>query len=312
LLKELPAVAVSLAGTTWLYEQPFTRQVLRVLLTAMTSPRSPIANAPLGYFHACFTVRSPEEVTQAAVLGINYTITYGSASLQSADPESALGQALTHYGMRTFLDLESPALACRDGKGQVDASRVREVVGRFCTSPLLAGYWTKDDDCGDEGAAVLQLAQLIRMLDPDPHHLVLPGFADAASVARNYRHGQGDVLGFYPYPSGTRGPAVEVPQMLRLVRARTPSGAAPPPFIGIYQAFGIPPRIAVPTVAEVVRQVAVYRALGAVGVAAYGWESNGISHLPANDLTLRQAIAAVTQWMITGPGHSYTHGIQAG
>jgi hypothetical protein len=316
LLKSVPGAAVGLATTTWLYQQPLTRQVLRVLLTAAPAPPSapsPIANAPAGYFHACFSVDTPEDVARAAALGINYTICYGSASYASADPTSAQGQALARYGMRTFLDIESSSLSCRSGQGQVDVSKVRELVGRFAQSPLLAGYWTKDDDCGNEGAAVKDIASLIRSIDPDPRHLIMPGYGVAASVARNYVHGQGDVLGFYTYPAQSYGPAVEVPEMLRIVRERTPRGAQPPPFIGIYQVFGSPPSIRVPTVQDVVKQVATYRALGAVGVGGYAWQQYvGLSHLPVNDATLRQAIAAVTQWMISGPGRAYKHGIQAG
>jgi hypothetical protein len=214
--------------------------------------------------------------------------------------------------MRTFLDVQGAGLSCRNGVGQVDEAAVRAVVGRFCQSPLLAGYWTKDDDCGVEGTAVKQIAAIIRSIDPDSRHLIVPGFDTAASVARNYVHGQGDVLAFYPYPAFTRGPAVEVPAMLRIVHERTPHGAQPPPFIGIYQVFGSPPTIALPSVQKVVSQVATYRALGAVGVAGYGWAQTGVTRFPENDVTLRQAVAAVTQWMISGPGRKYTHGIQAG
>jgi hypothetical protein len=308
-LKGVAAPAVALVGATWACEQPLTRHLLRMLFSSTAPPHSGL---PTGYFHGCFNLEQPAFAGPAAALGINYTITYEGASLAAADPENALGKALGRFGIRTFLDLYSPALSCRNGTGQVDAARVRELVGRFHTSPLLAGYWTKDDDCGSEGGAVRELATLIRAIDANPRHLIMAGYGSAASVARNYEHGQADVLGFYPYPAAGPGPAVEVPAMLRLVRQRTPPGARPPPFIGIYQVFGAPPRIAVPTAAEVVRQVAIYRALGAVGVAGFGWVADGPLHTPDNDATLRHAIAAVTDWMLHGAGRLYTTGIVAG
>src|SRR5262245_1092414 len=97
LLSYAPAAVVGLAAGTWLYEQPYTRDVLQVLFTAATTPRSPLAEAPDGYFHACFSVRQPADVARAAALGINFVICYGSASQQSVDTESALGRALTRY-----------------------------------------------------------------------------------------------------------------------------------------------------------------------------------------------------------------------
>jgi hypothetical protein len=312
LLQRAPAATVGLAGATWMLEQPFTRQVIRVLLASVTNPRSPITDAPSGYFHGIFNLERPEDVAEAAAVGINYTLGYGHHSWESADPESPLGQAHLRYGMRTFLDIQGAALSCRRGAGRVDAVAVRELVGRFYQSPLLAGYWTKDDDCGSEGTAVKEIAAIIRSIDPDPRHLIMPGYSGAPSLARNYVHGQADVLGFYPYPAFSSGPAGEVPEMLHIVRERTPRGAHPPPFIGIYQVFGLPPRISRPSAQEVVRQVSTYRALGAVGVAGYGWNGTGLTHIPANDATLRQAVADVTQWMITGPGRANTRGIQAG
>ncbi len=144
--------------------------------------------------------------------------------------------------MKTFLNVENPYLSCSAGHGQVDVAHVRALVGQFYQSPLLAGYWTKDDDCGYEASAVRQMYQEIRSIDPDPHHLIMPGFSDAGSVNRNYAPGQADVLAFYPYPVYSGGPAYEVPRMLNIVRSRTPSGQQPPHFIGIYQAFARPPR----------------------------------------------------------------------
>lgn len=310
LLKAAPSALVGIAGLTWLYEQPMTRQVLDAFAAAMTMPRSPIANAPPGYFHACFNLERPDDVAAAAAVGINYAFGYGSVSWRSLDPTDPLGQALTRYGMRAFLDIKSAALSCHEGRGQVNSSAVRGLVARFAGSPLLAGYWTKDDDCGTEGAAVREIASIIRAIDPDPHHLIVPGYGDAAALARNYVHGQADVLAFYPYPAFSRGPAVEVPDMLRIVRERTPSGVQPPPFLGIYQVFGSPPSIALPTVDQVVAQVDTYRALGAVGVVGYGWEQRGMTHLPMNNVTLRDAIAAASRWMIAGPGRAYTRGIR--
>jgi len=312
LLRALPSAAVGLASLTWMGQQPFTQQMLGVLRAAAAMPRSPIAGAPNGYFHACFNIERPEDVPMAAALGINFAFGYGSVSWRSVDPTNPLGQALARYGMRAFLDIESAALSCRGGRGVVDSSAIRGLVARFASSPLLAGYWTKDDDCGDEGAAVKEIATIIRSVDADPRHLIVPGYGDAASLARNYVHGQADVLAFYPYPAFSRGPAAEVPEMLRIVRERTPAGAQPPPFLGIYQVFGAPPHIALPSVQEIVDQVAAYRSLGALGVVGYGWDQSGMTHLPSNDATLRAAIAAATQWMITGPGRAYTRGIPAG
>ena len=85
--------------------------------------------------------------------------------------------------------------------------------------------------------------------------------------------------------------------MLRAVRDRTPVGATPPPFIGIYQDFATPPYRPVPSVAEVVAQAQAYLDNGAAGVAGFGWEAPNESHIVANDPTLRQAVGAVSQWM---------------
>jgi hypothetical protein len=299
-------------GASWLLQTPSGRQfaqTMRELALASAGSPDPAGAAhapdssrfPPGYFHAFFTVNSPEEAGQAAQLGVNYTIQYGATSAAAVDPTTTLGQALMRNGMRTFLNLENPFLTCANGSGALDEEGVRQLVARFKDSPLLAGYWTKDDDCGDMRAAVLRLHDLIRAIDPHPGHRIIPGFGDATSVTRNYVHGQGDLLGFYPYPAYSRGPAVELPQMLAIVRARTPSGATPPPFVGIYQDFGNPPQRPVPSQSDIVSQAQIYLAHGAIGVAGFGWEADSESHVPANDTTLRAAVGAVSNMLLKRP-----------
>jgi hypothetical protein len=254
-----------------------------------------------GYFHACFEVNSPAEVDQAAALGINYTITYYEASWASADVNDPLGKALLRHGMKTFVNLEYPFLQCPDGYGHVsNLEEIRNLVARFKDSPLTAGYWIKDDDCtftGDEQVALVGLYNLIRQIDDDPTHLITPGFGDAGSVARNYAHGCCDLMGFYPYPAYSRGPALEVPDMLKTVRERTPRGVQPPPFMGTYQAFATPPIRPVLPVANVIAQVQAYMENGAAAIAGFGWEAPNETHVISNDPTLRQAVGAVTQWL---------------
>ncbi len=296
------AAAVGAVGLAWLSQTAPARRAVGALLQSGAAPAQTVAPAvpsllPFGYFHACFEVNTPAEVAKAAALGINYTITYGDASWSSADPASAMGKALARYGLKTFLNLEYPYLQCASGYGQLDLGPVRDLVTRLRDSPLVAGYWIKDDDCGDESVAVLGLSQLIRSIDTNPAHVIIPGFGDAGSVARNYADGQGDVLGFYPYPAYSRGPAVETPDMVRIVRERTPPGKKPPPFIGIYQAFGTPPARPVPSPTGIVAQAEAYMANGAAGVAAFGWEAPNESQLIGNDATLAQGVAQVTAWL---------------
>jgi len=255
------------------------------------------ARLPLGYFHGFFEVNTPAEVDQAAALGVNYTITYGGWSWDSADVNEDMGKALLRNGMKTFLNVEWPYLKCINSYGALDLSAVRDLVGKYHKSPLVAGYWIKDDDCGDVSVAVLGLYNLIRSIDTDPTHLIMPGFGDAGSVARNYAHGQADLLGFYPYPAYSRGPAGEVPDMVRIVKERTPAGATPPPFIGIYQDFASPPYRPVLPVSNVLDQVKAYMDNGAIGVAGFGWEAPNETHVVQNDDTLRQAVGATTGWL---------------
>jgi len=256
---------------------------------------------PFGYFHAFFEVNSPAEVDAAAALGVNYTITYYEVSWDSANPDTDIGKALLRHGMKTFVNLEYPFLKCPDGYGHVsDLETIKNLVYRFKDSPLTAGYWIKDDDCtfvGDEAVALVGLYNIIREIDTNPTHLIVPGFGDAGSVYRNYAHGCADLMGFYPYPAYSRGPAKEVPDMLRTVRERTPSGVTPPPFMGIYQDFATPPIRPVLPVSNVVAQVKAYMDNGAAGVAGFGWEAPNETHIAANDPVLRQAISAVTQWL---------------
>lgn len=247
------------------------------------------------YFHAAFTVNSLDDARLAASLGINYTITYVQMSWASADPTSAMGQTLASLGMKTFLNVENPYLTCSHGKGQLDEQGVRDLVGRFYQSPVIAGYWTKDDDCGYEADAVRRMYQLIRSIDPNPNHLIMPGFGDAGSVNRNYAPGQGDVLAFYPYPAYSPGPAYEVPRMLNIVRSRTPRGQQPPPFIGIYQAFGNPPRQRTPSASAMLNEVYTYVRHGAIGVGAYGVQGNAVDI--GDSAAVQQAVADVSAYL---------------
>ncbi len=252
-----------------------------------------VRKSPLGYFHGFFEVNSPQEIADAASLGVNYTINYGDNSWSAADPTTAMGQAMTQYGMKTFLNVELPYLDC----GTLDEEGVRNLVTKFYTSPLVAGYWTKDDDCGDELDAVLRIAQIIRSIDTNPEHLIMPGFGDAGSVQRNYAPGQGDLLGFYPYPAYSRGPALEVPDMVRIVQQRTPAGQKPPLFIGIYQDFATPPERPLLPTSNVLDQVMAFLANGAAGVAGFGWEAPNEDLVVSNNATLRQSVGAVTDWL---------------
>lgn len=252
---------------------------------------------PPRYFHAFFTVDDADAINQAAALGVNYTICYVGSSWASADPTSPLGAALLRNGMRTFLNVENPFLTCAGGTGTLDVAGVTSLVERFRGSPLVAGYWTKDDDCGDMRAAVLRLHDLIRQLDPNPAHRIMPGFGDARSVARNYVHGQADLLGLYPYPVTTRGPRIELPEMLSIVRQRTPAGLQPPPFIGIYQDFAWPPAVPIPATADVLSQVETYIGAGAIGVGGFGWDIDSQTVSAGNNPHLRAVIGSVSAWL---------------
>ncbi len=305
LLRWGSAVAAGAVGLAALSQLPPSQALLASLhQTLAPAPKNSAATAtpanshlPFGYFHAFFEVNTPAEVDQAAALGVNYTITYGDTSWSSADPASPMGKALARNGMKTFLNLEYPFLQCVNGYGSLDLDSVRNLVGKFHSSPLVAGYWIKDDDCGDQSVAIVGFYNLIRSIDGDMSHLIMPGFGDAGSVARNYAHGCADLLGFYPYPAYSRGPAVETPDMLRIVRSRTPAGAQPPPFIGIYQDFATPPARPVLPVSNVLAQVKAYMDNGAAGVAGFGWEAPNETHVVGNDSTLRAAVGATTQWL---------------
>jgi len=268
-----------------------------------TPPAAPDAHPrlPAGYFHLAFTVDTPEQVAQAAALGITHTICYAGTSWGAAGLSTTLGYAMRQHGLKTFLNVQNPFLSCSRGKGQLDLKGLRDVVRRYHQSPILAGYWTKDDDCGQEADAVSRMYREIRAIDPNPNHLIMPGFSDARSVYRNYRHGQGDLLGFYPYPAYSNGPAYEIPRMLRIVRARTPRGHKPPPFIGIYQAFGNPPRRPVPSARNILSQARTYLNYGALGLGAFGWEADIESHVIKNDPTLQKAVGAVSAYLRAHP-----------
>jgi hypothetical protein len=269
--------------------------------TPVPTAASAAPKLPFGYFHACFEINSEVDAAAAAKLGINYTIAYANASWNSADPTTSIGQTLLHYGMKTFVNLEYPYLVCSDSYGHVtNLEQVRNLVTQFKDSPLTAGYWIKDDDCtytGDEQVALVGIYNLIREIDPNPTHLIMPGFGDAGSVYRNYAHGCGDLLGFYPYPAYSRGPALEVPDMLQTVRERTPPGAQPPPFMGVYQVFATPPIRPAPSESDILGQVQAYMANGAAGIAGFGWHAPNESLIIANYPPFYQAVGAVTQWL---------------
>lgn len=261
-----------------------------------TVPLNPAAR--FGYFHGAFTVNSLADVEQAAASGINYVMNYGDSSVAAADPSQPLGQALLRHRMWTFLNLEAGALSCTNGTGTVDTERVTNLVSLYQHSPLVAGYWIKDDDCGDERQAVLHIARIVRSIDTNPAHLLIPGFGDAGSVQRNYADGMADVLGFYPYPAYSRGPATEVPEMLQIVHDRTPGGKTPPPFIGIYQAFANPPDRPLLSMGDVLVQAQVFLDHGAAGLMAFGWEADTESQVASNTPLIQQEIQAVTQLLI--------------
>lgn len=269
---------------------------------APTATAAPVTHKlPFGYFHACFEVNSAAEAEAAAKIGINYTISYSQTSWDSADPATAIGQTLLRNGMKTFVNLEYPYLVCTDSYGHVtNLEQVRNLVAQFKDSPLTAGYWIKDDDCtytGDEQVALVGLYNLIREIDPNPAHLIMPGFGDAGSVYRNYAHGCCDLMGFYPYPAYSRGPALEVPDMLKTVRARTPPGAQPPPFMGTYQVFATPPIRPAPSESDILGEVQAYMENGAAGIAGFGWNAPNESLIISNYPPFYQAVSAVTQWM---------------
>ena len=300
------------AGVGWISQTKVGKRAIAAITPHAPPTATPIigtpavkgtSKSPLGYIHAFFEVNSPSEVDQAAALGINYTITYYEASWASADVTDPLGKALLRHGMKTFVNLEYPYLQCVNGYGQVNGlDKIRDLVIRFKDSPLTAGYWIKDDDCtdtGDEQVALVGLYNLVRSIDPNPQHYIVPGFGDAGSIYRNYAQGCCDLIGFYPYPAYSRGPALETPDMLRIVRERTPAGMTPPPFMGVYQAFASPElgRPVLP-VSNVIDQVKAFMANGAQAIAGFGWEAPNESHIVANDPTLRAAVGAVTQWLI--------------
>ena len=264
-------------------------------LQTQSAPHTP-SRFPLGYFHGLFLVERPDEVELAARLGITHTICYGHTSIDSADPSTALGQALARHGMKTLLNMID-FLHAEDGRVQLDVAGAAALVGRLHNSPLLAGYWTKDDDLGDERAAVVQLHRLIRAVDPNPAHLVVPGFGDADSVQRNYAPGQADVLGFYPYPAYSRGPAIEVPAMLRVVDERTNVDAVPPPFVGIYQAYSNPNHGSIPDVNAVLEQAQLFLSFGAIGLIGFSMETGTEAFAVINDATLREAVSQVSQML---------------
>jgi hypothetical protein len=300
------------AGLGWISQTKVGKRAIAAITPHAPDTPTPFVGAPavqgtskspLGYFHAFFEVNSPAEVDAAAALGINYTIAYSETSWDSADVNTSMGKALLRHGMKTFVNLEYPYLRCVNNYGQVNGlDQIRNLVIRFRDSPLTAGYWIKDDDCtdtGDEQVALIGLYNLVRSLDPNPQHLIMPGFGDAGSFYRNYAYGCCDLIGFYPYPAYSRGPGPETKDMLKTLAARTPPGMKPPPFIGIYQDFASPEygRPVLP-VSNVVNQVATYMGDGAVGVAGFGWNAPNESHIVANDATLRAAVPAVTQWLI--------------
>jgi hypothetical protein len=299
------AVGLDVLGHTQPIEAAFTSLAAFAQAFPAPKPTAAAALSPLaGYFHGCFEVNTPAEVATVAALGVNYTITYGGWSWASADPQDPMGKALARHGMRTFLNVEYPYLQCNSsGQGYLtDMAAVRNLVRQFRDSPLLAGYWIKDDNCSQtqygEVNVLRELHQLIREIDPNPAHLIMPGFGEAYSVALNYQPGYADLLGFYPYPGWSRGPAVEIPEMLRIVRDRTPAGQTPPPFLGIYQAFATPPIRPILSVATVLANVATYIAEGAMGVAAFGWDqAPPETYVARNNATLAAAIPAVTQWL---------------
>jgi hypothetical protein len=305
------AALAAAAGLGILSQTKPAKQALAALGHAPASAITPTTAAatatgaapkwPFGYFHACFEINSASDAEAAAKLGINYTIAYSQTSWDSADPTTAIGQTLLRHDMKTFVNLEYPYLVCTDSYGHVtNLEQVRNLVAQFKDSPLTAGYWIKDDDCtytGDEQVALVGLYNLIREIDPNPAHLIMPGFGDAGSVARNYAHGCGDMLGFYPYPAYSRGPALEVPDMLKTVLDRTPAGMQPPPFMGTYQVFATPPIRPAPSVSDVVGQVQAYMANGAAGIAGFGWHAPNESLIIANYPPFYQAVGAVTQWL---------------
>ena len=183
--------------------------------------------------------------------------------------------------------------------------KIRDLVLRFRDSPLTAGYWIKDDDCtdtGDEQVALIGLYNLVRSLDPNPQHYIVPGFGDAGSIARNYAHGCCDLIGFYPIRRIAVAPRRDARHAGDGARphARWPDARALHRHLSGLRLAGI----CRPVFARQQRrdQVATFIADGAVGIGGFGWNAPNESHIAANDKTLRDAVGAVTQWLIT---HGY-------
>ncbi|MGH7245366.1 MAG: hypothetical protein ACREGI_00340, partial [Candidatus Levyibacteriota bacterium] len=146
----------------------------------------------------------------------------------------------------------------------------------------------------------------IRSIDTDPTHIVIAGYGEIRNMWE-YEDGVADMLGLYPYPAyNAESVEKELQQMLAIIKAKTPPGKSPPPWIGIYQAFwSTPPKKSIGrlSTAEVLNDVQLYMKYGASGVVAFSIGAPSDVNMTAyNDPVVQSQITAVSNWLNTSIG----------
>lgn len=270
--------------------------------------------------HSAFIASTPNDVDIAAQAGMSFIINYGQTSQDALNPSTDLGKAFIKHNIKSLLDVHyliGHEMNYKKGDcywGDTNTQALKNLVLQYHNNPILGGYWTKDDDLGcDMKPALLQMYKIIRSIDRNPRHIVMPGFGVTSSMS-NYADGVGDILAFYPYPAYNEGLTVEqhVINMLEAVKKATPPGKTQPPFIGVYQAFaatGPSPcdasRQPIPILSqqEMIDSVKVFMEYGAIGVSAFSvGPPCDVNEVADNTKQIQQEIIGVNQWLQENKG----------
>lgn len=290
--------------------------------------------------HGVAAVYTAADIDKAHTFGFEYVLPYYAGIGETpTDVNSDYGKALIRNNMKVIVDVTNygppnsrPWLYdCVNGKIVPDLNFLTRMINKNKNSPLTLGYWIKDDDyhiCADNtmSNAMKQVYQTIKTLDPNPNHYAIAGFGGAYSIKANYQPGETDIIGYYPFRAWNRSDYVcngagtdrqimdcEISQLNSLLKARTPTGQTPPPWIDLYQAYYTntiePP-------AELTYDVQQAISGGAVSLLAFAWDTaSGVDHVIKNDTGLQGEVTMINNLSktITGgsggsSGGSCTHG----
>ncbi len=313
--------------------------------TSMSSP-APVANyAQSGLqimslipvigpgLHGAFIVHNSADVDFAAQNGISYVITYNwgdtTWSPGGLDTPNAFdltsdglgyGTELVKNNIKTYLDLHG-FITYQNGNCAFDQTGATDLINKYYQSPVLGGYWIKDDDVQQSGTGVYcdmkpalsELHQLIRSIDPNTGHIIMAGYGEPVGIQHNYAYGIADVYAFYPYPAYDGNNVISyIDQMAQSLKDAAKAANKPTePFVGVYQAFwsdgnptpnGQSKRFNAPTSSDILTDVREFFKDGAIGVVAFSiGVPEDVNKVADNDAGMAAIVQAVQNCIQTDP-----------